>query len=418
VRGAGLALLLLAQAPPSGALEQLADALAAQARAAGAEAPLGLALSAPGHPALQHAFATVLLSRLSGAGLAPRLLPASADEEAAARAAGARTLLRLRLTVNGALEASGDVLSTWVNFFSGRTPTRAPVPAAALAARVAPDAVVRALAAATEEPALVLDAEPLVRWPVRTAALAAGDLDGDGRAELAVLTEAAVEVFSTDGRLLARRPLDGLPPAETPSREAFGTLCICDGVLYAASASRAVGEVLALVGGSLVPRAQLLRPVVACGHPPLEASFPPGQARLLPAGGPWPELPTGPRPWGVAVRPGAGVLVLLDDGTVRWLAAGAPARSWTGIGAGAAPVDFTGEGGVHLAASSAAAAPAVDRLRLLSPSDGAERGALDVPGQILQVVAVAAPGQGREALVLGVWRPEGGSELRVVRSPR
>jgi hypothetical protein len=416
VRGGGLLLLLFAQAPAPGALETLADALAGQARTAGAEAPLALSLSAPGHPGLQQAFATVLLARLHAAGLAPRLLPPGVEEEAAARAAGARTLLRLRLTVDGALEASGDVLSTWVNFFSGRTTTRAPAPAAALAARVAPDAVVRALAAAGEAPVLVLEAEPLARWPVRTAALAVGDLDGDGRPELAVLTEEAVEVFSSEGRLLARRPLDGLPLAETPSREAFGTLCICDGALLAFSASRAEGEVLALVGGALVPRAPLARPVVACGHPPLEATFPPGKARLLPGGGPWPALPPAPAAWGLTLRPGLGMLLLLDDGTARWEGSGAPPHSWTGVGAGAAPVRL-GEG-LRLAVSSARAAPAVDSLRLLSPVDAAERGAVDVPGRILQVVSMDAPGQGTETLVLGVWRPEGGSELRLVRSPR
>jgi len=44
---------------------------------------------------------------------------------------------------------------------------------------------------------------------------------------------------------------------------------------------------------------------------------------------------------------------------------------------------------------------------------GPEEPSVAVPGRILQVSA-GAPGPG-PALVLGVWTPDGGSELRVVR---
>jgi hypothetical protein len=79
------------------------------------------------------------------------------------------------------------------------------------------------------------------------------------------------------------------------------------------------------------------------------------------------------------------------------------------VGAGAALVPWRGE--MRVAASSAAAAPAEDRLRLVGT--GPEEPTVAVPGRILQVCA-GAPGPG-PALVLGVWTADGGSELRVVR---
>ena len=60
----------------------------------------------------------------------------------------------------------------------------------------------------------------------------------------------------------------------------------------------------------------------------------------------------------------------------------------------------------------------MDRLRLLGLTDGTEHGAVDVPGRILQVAAAAPTAGGPESLVLGVWRQEGGAELRLVRSER
>jgi hypothetical protein len=415
---AALSALLLLQAPAPGALDELAAHLTAQARAAGAESPVVLAVSAGGHSALGDAFSRLLLSRLAEAGLSAEAAPPGTDGEALARAHGARTLLRVRLLLAERLLALGDVSSTWRNFFSGRDRSVPARPTQLLFGDVAADAAVRALAAA-EVPGLQLAPEPLARWAVRTAALAAGDLKGDGASELVVLTEEAVEVRAWDGHLLARRALAGLPWAALPSREPFGTLCVCRGLLYAFSASRAAGEVLALEAGGLVLRETLRRPVVACGVPLLEATFLPGAARLAPAGDGWPALPPGAAAWGLLVKPVASgqlVVLLREDGTATVVRDGGPPLSLPGVGAGAALVDGTAADALGLlAASSSAPAPAEDTLRLLALPDGTAQGGLQLKGRILQVATARAGVSGAEALWLGVWREDGGAELRLVR---
>jgi hypothetical protein len=324
--------------------------------------------------------------------------------------------VRLRLTER--LLALGDVSSTWRNFFSGRAKSMPARPTTLLFAEVAADAVVQALAAA-EVPGLQLAPEPLARWPVRTAALAAGDLDGDGASELVVLTEEAVEVRALDGHLLARRALDALPMAALPSREPFGTLCVCHGLLYAFSATRAAGEVLALEARGLVVRETLRRPVVACGPPLLEATFLPGAARLAPAGDGWPPLPPGAATWGILGKTWASgrvVLLLREDGTATAVRDTGPPLTVRGVGAGAALVEGAPEGALGLlAASSSAPAPAEDNLRLLALKDGTPQGGLQLKGRILQVATGRLSVDGAEALVLGVWREDGGAELRLVR---
>jgi hypothetical protein len=84
------------------------------------------------------------------------------------------------------------------------------------------------------------------------------------------------------------------------------------------------------------------------------------------------------------------------------------------VGAGAALQDAR-DGALFLAASSSAAAPAEDVLRLLGLADGTEHARVPVPGRILQVAAAAFEANGPEALVLGVWGADGGAEVRVVR---
>ena len=400
--GPALVAALLAAGPTPAALETLAEQLQAQVSAARPEPPVAVAIQAPS-PALAETTGALLAARLGESGLPAVVIGPGDDAPARARSAGARSLVRLRLEVGAEVAAAGELRSVWRNFWAGRTPVESG-PARVLSAAAPVDRATQLLAAgAGRGTGLVLDPVPLARFPVRTAALATGDLDGDGRPEVAVLAGGEVLVLDGAGTLLARHGLQDLPPAAAPAREPFGTLCIADGRLLAAWARAESAVVLRLQGGQLVRVPGGGPPTLGCGESAEPASFVPGAARLVLARGPERE-PL----WGGDARAGHRLL-LLPDGTARWFQPGSEVRLLRDVGAGAALVPWRGE--MRVAASSAAAAPGEDRLRLVGV--GPEEPAVAVPGRILQVCG-GAPGPG-PALVVGVWTPDGGSELRVVR---
>jgi len=401
--GPALVAALLAAAPaPPPALEALTDQLRAQTVVAHPEPPVAVAIQAPS-VALGETAATLLATRLGEASLPAVVIGPGEDAPARARNTGARSLIQLRLQVDSEVAAAGELRSVWRNFWSGRTPVETG-PTRVLSAAVPVDRATQLLAAGTAQgTGLVLDPAPLARFPVRTAALTTGDLDGDGRPEVAVLAGGDVWVLDGGGTLLARHSLLDLPPAAAPAREPFGTLCIFDGRLLVAWARAESPVALRLQGGQLVRGPGAPGPTLGCGDSAEPASFVPGVARLQLARGPERE-PL----WGGDSRPGHRLL-LLPDGTARWFQPGAEVRLVRDVGAGAALVSWRGE--TRIAASSAAPGPVEDRLRLVGT--GPEEPSVAVPGRILQVSA-GAPGPG-PALVLGVWTPDGGSELRVVR---
>jgi hypothetical protein len=102
-----------------------------------ADPPIALHVSAP-TPPLGDALATLLAGRLGERRLPAFVLNgAQGQAEPRARDLGAHSLVRITVSAQGSvLVAQGDLLGTWVNFFSGRTPTRPPTPAAALRAQV------------------------------------------------------------------------------------------------------------------------------------------------------------------------------------------------------------------------------------------------------------------------------------------
>jgi len=327
-------------------------------------------------------------------------------EQAAARAQvqGAATLVTLAVRVDEELTAFGEVRSVWRNFWAGRAPLQAG-PAVVVAASVPPDAAARLLRNSARGRAslvLDLDPEPLARFPERTAALTAGDIDGDGRTEIVVLVGSEVQVLDQSGRLRARRSLLDLPAAAAPAREPFGTLCLGPSRVDVAWARAATGISLLLRGDALVPSGESVEgPSLGCGVP---ASFLPGAARLQS-----PAVPGVGPVWGGNPR-----LLLFPDGTARWTTE-FPRRELRlkDVGAGAA-LFSPGGLGETVAASTAAANPSEDQLRLWG-----ERGwgpSVVVPGRILQVRSTTMDGV--PVLVLGVWTRGGGSELRIVRSAR
>ncbi|MGZ6078385.1 MAG: hypothetical protein ACXWK6_11315 [Myxococcaceae bacterium] len=398
-----LGALLAAASPPPAALEGLADQLRAQAVAARPEPPVAVAVQSSS-PALAEALGALLAARLAESGLPALVLAPGDDAPARARAAGARSLLGVRVQLGETLTAAGELRSVWRNFWAGRTPLEAG-PVRVLAASATPDrATVLLAATGAGAEGLTLDEAPLIRFPLRTAALASGDLDGDGRPELAVLVGAEVVVLSLAGTPLARHALGELPPAAAPAREPFGTLCIVDGRLLVAWARAESPLVLQLQAGQLVRGPGTGGPTLGCGASAEPAAFVPGAARLTLTRGPEREVL-----WGGDVRAGHRLL-LLPDGTARWILTGTEVRVLRDVGAGAALVPWRGE--VRVAASGAAPAPTEDRLRLVGSGGGEP--SVSVPGRILQVRPAPGPG-GSPALVLGVWTPDGGSELRVVR---
>jgi len=395
------ALLLAAPAPPP-ALETLADQLRVQAAAAHPEAPVAVAIQAPS-PMLGETAATLLATRLGDSGLPAIVIGPGEDAPARARSAGARSLIRLQLEVRAEVAAAGELRPVWRNFWAGRTPIESG-PAHVLSAAVPVDRATQLLATGTAQgTGLVLDPAPLARFPVRTAALTTGDLDGDGRPEVVVLAGGDVWVLDGAGTLLARHSLLDLPPAAAPAREPFGTLCVSEGRVLVAWARAESPVALRLQGGQLVRGPGAPGPTLGCGDVAEPASFVPGAARLVLTRGAERE-PL----WGGDARPGHRLL-LLPDGTARWFQPGAEVRLLRDVGAGAALVSWQGE--VRVAASSAQPAPSEDRLRLVGA--GPEEPSVAVPGRVLQV-SPGAPGAG-PSLLLGVWTADGGSEIRVVR---
>jgi hypothetical protein len=401
--GPALVAALLVAAPSSlPALETLADQLRTQAMAAHPEAPVAVAIQATS-AALGETAATLLATRLGESGLPTLVIGPGEDAPARARSAGARSLIHLRLEVGAEVAAAGELRSVWRNFWAGRTPVETG-PARVLSAAVPVDRATQLLAAGSaRSTGLVLDPVPLARFPVRTAALAIGDLDGDGRPEVAVLAGGDVWVLDGAGTLLARHSLLDLPASAAPAREPFGTLCISEGRLLVAWARAESPVALRLQGSQLVRGAGGPGPTLGCGEGAEPASFVPGVARLtLTRGAEREPL------WGGDTRAGHRLL-LLPDGTARWFQPGAEVRLLRDVGAGAALVPWQGE--MRVAASSTLPAPVEDRLRLVGA--GPEEPSVTVPGRILQV-SPEAPGAG-PAMLLGVWTADGGSEIRVVR---
>ncbi|WP_420715215.1 FG-GAP repeat domain-containing protein [Corallococcus sp. BB11-1] len=435
--------LTLAFALPSGAVAaegaspattRLAQAVAEAIRAAHAEAPVAVSLSGSSAE-LRRAFGTLLASRLAAWQLGPVVLEVPPERaETTAREQGARSLARLTLDVEGGeLVARGDVLGTWVNFWSGRTPTRPPRPAAAVAEGVEADAAVLALAAMgtpssgtpgpqPRRPPRLLGAV-FARVETPLAALAAGDLDGDGRDEVAALTAREVFVFAADGRLLARRELEGAPATAT-TREPFGALAVLAGPprLAAWSTRYARGELLVLDKAKGTLRAAGTLEAAPLGTSE-RGAFVPGQTVFAPevrlADG---RSLTVPAPFGAASFASPRMLFVHADGTASLYArpASAPSRL-SGLGAGSALADLDGDGAPELLTTSPQLQPSPDTLRVLSLAPEAPmaheplwQGALPA-GRALFVVTADLDGDKRREVIVGSWKPDGTSELFLLR---
>jgi hypothetical protein len=422
-------------APPS-STARLAKLTADRILLSGAQAPIAIAVRSSS-PVLSEGFSTLLAAALAQAKVGPVVLGRDADAVQSARSSGARSLVRLELRLeSGQLVAMGDVLGTWVNFWSGRAQTRPAQPAAVVRASVEADAEAVALAAlsALTTGALAGDHEfsraRLATLPLRTAALAAGDLDGDGRDEIVAITDEELVVFSAEGHVLAKRDFRGLANSAISCREPFGSAVVMPHLHRVAyfSCRLGKGELLEFQprDGALKPIEMLDEaPIAISNETPLWTKPAAGQNTFGPSVARKGQAPVALREsfWTLSTASAsqAFYLVVFPGGSAvlaRGSLSDPEAFHLSDLGAGSGLVDFDGRGSPALVTSSPQYDPVMDQIRVLQLGGApALQWSGAVPGGVvLQVVGADLNGSKHQSAVLGVWMPDGSSEIQVIRS--
>jgi hypothetical protein len=430
---AALALLVAASAPGPSTLERAASAVVTKLEAARLEGPIAVHVEGA-TPALSRAFATVLCGRLVSAKVPCDVVEAASPADAAerARSQGRSTVVRLTVQASGtALVVQGDALETWKNVWAGDAPGRSER-AASLGLSLEADAEVLAFAGPLTPPApppsvpLELVLSSFARLPTVPVALAAGDLDGDLRAEMAVLLGEDVVVYSAEGKVLARYDLASAPPAAAMLREPFGALAITGAPprLVAWSGRRARAEVLAFNGTSLKPVAS--QDTITLDG--LTARLEPGLNRFLPEvqqGGRTVRLPSG---FQAASTRGGVTMLLWPDGTGTIARQWPPTGRFSDVGTGSALGDVDRDGVPEVLVSTARTVGDADEVRLVSLSvveglaaNGQSIRSVPAPwqaslkGRVLVMCAADVDGTGADAFLFGTWLSDGTGELFIAR---
>ncbi len=395
------------------------------------EPTVGVYVEAP-TLALSRAFGSLVAAEFALAKLPAVVLdaPSPAVAERSAREKDLRTLVRITLTAeNTRIVARGDVLRTWVNFWAGALPTRSGA-AAALAATVEADLQAMTLASSNSSLApstapLKLGLAALAKLSAAPAAIAVGDLDGDKRAEVVVLTDDELLVLSADGRTLALSDLRTLPASARPTRESFGAIGLQPGRIGWLSGRRAHGETLSYAAGGLK----------ATGTTD-ELAIDGVSVRLVPginafaAEAVWfgkrvtlPALLT-------STNSRAGVsLFLFANGTAAITRGTPPTAVFSEAPSAAVVADVDGDGIAELIATSTRFFPEGEEVTVtpiaiveaIAARGGALREGAVVwsgttsRGRVLSIAAGDLDGDGADEVVLGVWLNDGTGELLVAR---
>ncbi len=423
------ALILAASSPaPSGSsLERLALDVSKEISEAGFEGPIGVYVEGSPAPA-SRALGSLVMASLSSKKLAPVPVTArdATEAERLAREQGLRSLVRLTISLEPPrLVVRGDALSTWVNFWSGSTPTRTG-PAAAVVSMVDADLEALTLAGASAPASvrpLELNLGVLARLTAAPAALAIADLDGDHRAEVIALVGDGVITWSSDGKQRGRTELVA-PPSTRPTREPFGLLSITNGKLIAWSSRRERAE-------SFTWQREAWRPSGIGDVPslgPITVALRPGftsfAREITWAGKPvtWPE------PIEQLALFGGVALGVSPTGTAAIARGQAPLTQLTGVGSGSTLADLDGDGAAEVIATSARTTGDVDEVRVVAlgafESAQARGGQLNeaavlwqrkIEGRAIVAASGDLDGDGVDEVVLGTWSSDGSGELLVLR---
>jgi hypothetical protein len=424
----GMALTAASLSPTT--LERLASHVAQTVIEHSFEGPIGVYVDQGAEP-LQRAAASMVMAALARERLAPVPIIAAtaAEAETLARASGLQSVMRLTVSaVDGQCIARGDIISTWVNFWSGIGATRS-APATPVAFVTEPDAEVLTLAGqrpgATKELSrpFQIKSASLARLTHRPGAIAVADVDLDRRSEIMVLVDDAVLTWSSDGQLRNRTELS-VPLAHRPTREPFGLVAFNNGTLTVWSSRRSHPE-------GFVWQKDSWKSVG-----PLE-SISAGSATVLPVVGGagfqpdmvwngkhvvWPEVVQHVRPLpNLAFTVGETGKAAVSRGESIFGAVG-------GVGSGSTVADFDGDGECEVLLTSRRTVGNADEMSILSldafvAAQTRHENHHQVPTLASQtiegraVIAAAGDldGDGREEVVLGLWLENSSGELLVVR---